>query len=69
MKTLRTAAFKTMFSTKSTFVMKSFRKVRCFQDALPNGADAFSMYKEVAKGKKDRYVSHRRPAPLEFDAK
>jgi len=66
MATLRKSAFRCMMSTDPMFVRKSFRKARNFQGALRGGSDAFTMYKSVAKIKKERYVSHRRPAPSQF---
>ena len=68
MATLRTSAFRAMMLTEPATVRKYFRKARAYQQALRAGADAFSMHKDVAKIKKERYVSHRRPAPSQFDA-
>ena len=67
MKTLRTSGFLCMMEVDPTFVQKAFRKARNFMRALREGADAFSMFKEVNKIKKERYVSHRRPAPAQYD--
>jgi hypothetical protein len=68
MATLRTSAFRTTMTTERETVRKYFRKARAYQHALGAGADAFSMHKEVAKIKKERYTSHRRPAPSQYDA-
>jgi hypothetical protein len=67
MKTLRTSGFKVMMQVDPTFVQKAFRKARDFMNALRGGSDVFSMFKDVAKIKKERYVSHRRPAPAQFE--
>ena len=56
-----------MLQVDETFVQKAFRKARNFMSALRDGADALTMYKEVASIKKERYVSHRRPAPSQFE--
>lgn len=57
-----------MLQVESTFVQKAFRKGRNFMSALREGADVFNMFKQVAKIKKERYVSHRRPAPAQYEA-
>jgi len=68
MATLRTSAFRAMMTTERATVRKYFRKSRAYQNALREGADTFSMHQQVAKVKKERYVSHRRPAPSHFKA-
>jgi|EP00966_Prymnesium_polylepis_P093681 hypothetical protein len=55
-----------MFLTEAEFVRKCFRKARNYQNALRHGATAFTMNKAVTSIKKERYVSHRRPAPSEL---
>ena len=67
MTTLRTTGFRTMIAVDPTFVQKAFRKARNFMTALRGGSDAFEMFKEVASIKKERYVSHRRPAPSAYE--
>ena len=67
MATLRTSAFRAMMTTECATVRKYFRKARTYQHALGAGADAFNMHREVAKIKKERYVSHRRPAPSNYE--
>ena len=66
MATLRRMAFRSMFTTEREVVRKYCRKARDYQAVLRAGADAFGMVKRVAGMKKDRYTSHRRPAPSEF---
>jgi hypothetical protein len=62
------SAYKCMFLTEPEFFRKCFRKARNYQNALRHGATAFTMNKAVTSIKKERYVSHRRPAPSEFAA-
>lgn len=57
-----------MWTSDREFVRKSFRKARNFQSVLRGGADGFTMNKHVTSIKKERYVSHRRPAPSEYVA-
>ena len=66
MDTLRKTGYKTMLSVDPSFVQKAFRKARNFMTALRGGADVLSMFKQVANIKKERYVSHRRPAPSQY---
>lgn len=35
--------------------------------ALRGGSDVFDMFRDVAAIKKERYVSHRRPAPSAYE--
>jgi hypothetical protein len=42
-------------------------QARNFMSSLRGGANVFSMFKDVAKIKKERYVSHRRPAPAQYE--
>lgn len=67
METLRRTGFKTILQVDPTFVQKAFRKGRNFMSALRGGADVLTMFKQVAKIKKERYVSHRRPAPAQYE--
>ena len=67
MDTLRRSGFLCMLDASPTFVQKAFRKARNFMTALRGGSDAFEMFKEVASIKKERYVSHRRPAPSAYE--
>ena len=67
METLRRTGFKTMLQVEPTFVHKAFRKGRNFMSALRGGADVLTMFKQVANIKKERYVSHRRPAPAQYE--
>ena len=56
-----------MLQVDPTFVQKAFRKALNLMTALRGGADVFKMFKQVAKIKKERYVSHRRPAPAQYE--
>lgn len=67
MDTLRVTGYLTMARVDPTFVQKAFRKARNFMTALRDGGDVFDMFKKVACIKKDRYVSHRRPAPSQYE--
>ena len=68
MATLKKVGYVTLITTDPGFVRKAFRKARMYQRALRGGADAFDMHKRVAVVKKERYASHRRPAPSQYDA-
>ena len=67
MATLRTSGFQCMLAVDPTFTQKAFRKGRTFMAALRAGADAFTQFKEVANIKKERYVSHRRAPPSQYN--
>ena len=67
METLRRSGFRCMLEVDPTFVHKSFRKARNFMTALRGGSDVFEMFRDVAAIKKERYVSHRRPAPSAYE--
>ena len=67
METLCRSGFRCMLSVDPTFTQKSFRKARNFMTALRGGSDVFEMFRDVAAIKKERYVSHRRPAPSAYE--
>ena len=62
------SGYRVIWVSDPGFVRKSFRKARNFQSVLRGGADGFTMNMHVKSIKKERYVSHRRPAPSEYVA-
>jgi hypothetical protein len=56
MKTLRVTAFRCFQTTEPALVRKYFRKARNYQTVLREGADAFSIHKDVKELKKKRLV-------------